>query len=125
MEKYLENQFVTEEVAIRLKELGFDEFCFATIEGDSDICLVANPNKCKNSLDPTEIAVPLWQQALSWLREKGYHIAIHPIISMNKPTIYFDYTGSIYEDKTTTYNSYEEALEIAIKERLKLIKKRE
>lgn len=64
----MEKEFVPYELAVKLKELGFDEPCF----GGWD-----NGNKWYYHPD-SDIMVdaPLWQQAFDWFREKGYYINI-------------------------------------------------
>lgn len=75
----LENQFVPFELAVKLKELGFDEEClsFYNQNGklnqsriDSFNWVINNSSYNVNKLG--YIAAPLWQQAFDWFRNKGY-----------------------------------------------------
>lgn len=65
----MEEQFVPYELAIKLKELGFDEECcsYFTIYGNfsGDI---SNPRKYNSEFEKSGsyISAPLWQQAFDW-----------------------------------------------------------
>ena len=65
----MENEFVTYEQAVALKELGFDEPCFKVVEGGPiDIF----PYK--------KLDVPLYQQAFRWLYQKlGIEKGVMPL----------------------------------------------
>ena len=81
--EYIKEQFVTYEIALKLKELGFDKDCFASIctshpnelipyrgypiEGNEDTHFSTINNLTVSNM---WIAVPLWQQVIDWFREK-------------------------------------------------------
>lgn len=69
----MENEFVTYEQALALKELGFDEFCFGfystSYHGDN-IILIQQDVKGANHLVFKDVLAPLKQQVLRWFREK-------------------------------------------------------
>lgn len=79
----MEKEFVPCELAVKLKELGFDEKCFAYFEMNGKFHPMGNiltpdgiyfgefdPNyQYKPDLTPL-IAAPLWQQIFDWFREK-------------------------------------------------------
>lgn len=74
----MKDQFVTYEIAKRLKELGFNEPCFG-IYGESgeliiddDWLYATNQDTMSETKNPT---APLWQQAVDYLRKK-YKIAV-------------------------------------------------
>lgn len=80
----MQKQFVNHEIALKLKELGFDEKCFAIYDAYQDNKLVylsedgRNPSgtiKTNESMDFSCLA-PLWQQAIDWFREK-YKIIVY------------------------------------------------
>jgi len=76
----MKEQFVTYEIASKLKELSFDEQCLYSIEySEGGRTLKLNPN-CKINLtcDIGEITLPLWQQVLDWILNK-YGIFINVI----------------------------------------------
>ena len=102
-------EFIPYEQALELKELGFDDKCFAAMDMYSNIDYESEMyDFIRNSetVQSTWAALPLYQQAFRFFREKGFLIDItshdkdvyefyirwHP----NKP-IFSDY-----------YNTYEE-----------------
>lgn len=70
----MKKQFVTFEIALKLKELGFDEPCFGCWENNIEFHipfvvgydLIAPDNF--NSKDNC-VSAPLWQQVIDWFRE--------------------------------------------------------
>jgi hypothetical protein len=62
----MKNQFVTYEIAKKLKELGFNEECLGFFYPTGTFMLLA-PRKNEET---TCLKAPLWQQAIDWLREK-------------------------------------------------------
>ena len=88
----MEKQFIPSELALELKELGFDKRCFTTYtpkhlgnelsnpfnidldefnELKSSFTLINLPNKAfvKNSECVNCVSAPLWQQAFDWFRD--------------------------------------------------------
>lgn len=68
----MKKQFIPYELAVKLKELGFDEQCLAvyinnklTIEDD----WLYSTNK-DTFIESTNCTAPLWQQAFDWFRKK-------------------------------------------------------
>ena len=76
----MKEQFVTYEIALALKELGFDEECLAYFNNDKYRDLICT---CENGMDGDftihhysgDVNAPLWQQVIDWLRE-NYNIYI-------------------------------------------------
>lgn len=76
----MKEQFVTYEIALKLKELGFDEECLAYFNNDKYRDLICT---CENGMDGDftvhhysgDVNAPLWQQVIDWLRE-NYNIYI-------------------------------------------------
>lgn len=72
----MEKQFVTYEIALRLKELGFDESCFGyypkQVDAVPSLCVYQEESYFLIGDEPPidRIEAPLWQQAIDWLREK-------------------------------------------------------
>ena len=127
----MEKQFVTYEIALKLKEFGFDEKCFAIYDAYQDNRLVylcedgRNPSgtiKTNASMDFSCLA-PLWQQCVDWFRRThNLHIAIktdycctfyYTIYNVNKQRVIHS---------LCQYKTYEEARVQAILKTLKLIK---
>lgn len=110
----MKEQFVTIEIAKRLRELGFNEECFTYWE---------------DKYTGIE-GIPLWQQAIDWFRNKfrmiievlqeeesghySWEYLIYYDLNTDKPLLYYQ---NIYE-----FESYEIAREQAILKALELIK---
>ena len=135
----MKKQFVTYDIALAMKELGFDEKCCA-IYRKSHLYPILGFEKF-NSVKKSVIAAPLWQQCMDWLKEKH---GIFVFIDMGK---YYDsYEGAypfqawckIYKNKELInsitvrnkldnenyiFYSYKEAREQAILKCIELCKK--
>lgn len=117
----MNKQFTSYDIALKLKELGFNEECFGFYKTSLSnntpelVIMKCNYNSGKYITIPEDFHVdaPLWQQATEWIREKyNWHIKI---------SYYGDYfyqykLGSkIYSiEPQNTCSTYEEALKIAI-----------
>ena len=75
----MKKQFVTYDIALKLKELGFDEPCLLVYDSKEKVLFHCLSNNVKNDilidcnigLNPKEdIKAPLYQQAFRWFREK-------------------------------------------------------
>ena len=64
--KIMNKEFIPYEQALELKELGFNEQCFAYYDCERDLIVVRGKTKFLTC----EFAVPLYQQAFRWFREK-------------------------------------------------------
>lgn len=126
-----EEQFVTYKIALKLKNLGFNDDCFGGYDKDKDLInLLSNPFETSPlSRYPKIIKAPLWQQAVKWIREKhNIDITIHRSFSMKKSYHYCiivncDYDNEIQQECVPN-RIYEEALEEGLYQALLLIKKR-
>jgi hypothetical protein len=70
----MKDQFVTYEIAARLKELGFNEPCFGAFDGQhlisgNNVYPTVRQKTFGYTNDGTYVscAAPLWQQAIDWL----------------------------------------------------------
>jgi len=70
-------EFVTYELAVKLKELGFNDPCFNLYDFRTKELMYKIPNigevgtyKCANHNKTNHISAPLYQQAFRWFREK-------------------------------------------------------
>lgn len=61
----MEKEFVPYELALRLKELGFDEPCFGYYKHEELLI----EGKYKNSDHGFSVSAPTWQSAFRWFRE--------------------------------------------------------
>ena len=142
----MEKQFVTYEIAVALKKLGFDEPClgYFNIEYNSfngehkgKLILGQKPEylTCQKKMHyifGQQICLaPLWQQVKEWFREKhNTHIEISFIededdYDVKQNLWYFiinDMINFDIEEDYTYYHSYEEAREAAIWKAIELIK---
>jgi hypothetical protein len=86
----MNKEFIEYEQALELKELGFDEPCFAFYNYNHQLLRYTNPDKDWNSLFnqtlrnskitvPDTYTAPLYSQAFRWFREKyRLHNGIYP-----------------------------------------------
>lgn len=128
-------QFVTYEIALKLKGLGFDEECFGVYydyKGDPKLCfdsLFSNKDMIIHTNEHSYYALclaPLWQQAIEWFLDvKDLHIEINNynggwmfrIYSFKGVDIYFEQTiGQIRNNS----DKYEEVREQAILKAIEL-----
>ena len=69
----MEKEFVPYELALRMKQLGFDETCFGRFSNEGDL-LIAHTEKyiISNGVDRSEFftQAPTWKSAFRWFREK-------------------------------------------------------
>lgn len=131
-------QFVTYEIALKLKELGFDEECFAIffkgilnngrtvnyISDDWQSSFYKNKiNSESNSIDI--VSAPLWQQAFDWFREKhNMYIEITYEGGLQKDTSLYSF--QIWSNQTSDKSDkmdYYKAREQAILKAIELCKK--
>ena len=130
----MKEQFVTYEIALKLKELGFDEDCinfysfYPNIGWSLSLLGVTNEDVVEQMVchhNIKGIKAPLWQQVIDWFREK-HNIWIQ--IEMQ----YYDgitYTYTIIQNNGKVikseeeFHEYYEAREQAILKAIELCKK--
>jgi hypothetical protein len=122
----MKKEFVPYELALRMKQLGFNEPCIAfytqNAYGDGkELQWFRKPNDCNS--DYVFISAPLYQQAFKWFREK-YHIIGEVKFKGGKTTKtawydYLIYSEIDWDDKNPNeqWKKYEEA-ELACLEKL-------
>jgi hypothetical protein len=127
----MKDQFVPYEIALNLREKGFDKQCFAYFDGEKEIQPIDTDFKNFRSIGEC-IAAPLWQQCLEWLREKRN---IHIVIARNDKDLvdfatsrgvttmllYRWYFVDCYINVGGAAESYHEARQAAIEHALTLI----
>jgi len=84
----MEKEFIPYEQALALKELGFDEPCFAFYSYEKQL-IIARGDVLQSSIENAPTA-PLYQQAFRWFREK-YNLKGHI-----EAIEYFDETPDTY-----------------------------
>lgn len=68
----MQKHFVSYEIALKLKELCFNEPCFGWYETNSDITLIKNNNLIsrRNLIrDDIDVLAPLWQQVIPFINK--------------------------------------------------------
>lgn len=123
----LEKEFVPYEESLELKELGFDESCFAYWNDDKVFEL--NPDFLKGSqMDDTWLTAPTFSQAFRWFREK-YNLkgGIEYIGGLTPDTTWWDIyiVGHFNTDAskmTMKYQPYEEAELACLRQLIKIVK---
>lgn len=128
--KNIKEQFVTYEIAVTLKKLGFDEPCLGYFNADEEFIYGINLRMIKyahryNKEDDSVLA-PLWQQCIDWFREK-YDIDIEIHSKFGHGTGWW---ANLCYNPTRTevlniaiFDNYYEARERAILECIELLKK--
>lgn len=120
----MKKQFVTYEIALKLKELGFDEECLAYFNNDKYRDLICT---CENGMDGDftvhhysgDVNAPLWQQVIDWFIE-NYNIYIweQPINSFIEDEEELNSCIFIYQrgitDSPNEYDDKEQAILKAI-----------
>jgi hypothetical protein len=119
----MNKEFVPYELAVKLKQLGFDKPCFGyykkTSLGNDSQNLVIQQTEIGfyNVIlipEHTRILAPLFQQAFRWFREKNQlDTSINTVYSKYNDTLSKKYSGVIDDKSVFTnigfYDTYEEA----------------
>ena len=99
----MEKEFITYDLALRMKEIGFDEPCFVTIDQTGFMHLNGTEYPIRGSMVYHEINVPTWQSAFKWFRD---NYGVHMTTSKYDETQWWVNWGSW---TSKVYDSYEEA----------------
>jgi hypothetical protein len=131
MEKEFEKEFVTYELALRMKQLGFDEPCFGYFTSPKE--LIIQQPKDKNGV--YVYFAPTFSQAFRWFREK-YSLLLDVVMfydenqlpltykNLQKPKGYFVwnyYDENFSEEKAVKLETYEEAELECLKKLIELV----
>lgn len=114
-------QFVPKYLALKLKELGFNEEClgryiFKTPELKWSLQLTINKNNVLGS-----VSAPLWGQAFDWFREKhGLYIITQKHYNFWAYSIRKNNHLSTIESFGKNYKTYEEAREACLTKLIEL-----
>ena len=117
----IEKKFIPYELALELKQLGFDEPCLSYYDKEEKLCrsLLEYPIiNSKNGFHHSHniITAPLFQQAFRFFREKGIYFEI-VTIEVNK-----EYENHFQGFFTKGYITYEEAELACLKKLIELVK---
>lgn len=128
----MKEQFVTYDIALKLKVLGFDEECLARYlvvtewEKPTGEIRLQISNNCTNTHNAL-FKAPLWQQVIDWFRIKYNWLIVVDVASSNEYYVAvreFDEYGTIISKiPYKTYSIYDEAREQAILKAIELCKK--
>jgi len=127
----MKEQFVTYDIALKLKELGFDEECFAYFHPDSDFCMFEYYDfERQNSTIHSDYGgikqctAPLYQQAIDWFIEKHRINCVVGYTEDNKEEFMaiIDRPNQSIDYNMNSTKSYYKAREQAILKAIKLIK---
>ncbi len=139
----MEKEFIPYEQALSLKELGFDEPCFAIYNLGLSEFETANIGQIRlfssifriddkqsnisyiNDKNSSKVTAPLYQQAFRWFREKHNLDSFVKYLYKNTEKVgyYFgidEYKG--IEFQSETYNTFEEAELECLKKLIEIVK---
>ena len=127
----MNKEFIPYEQALELKELGFDEKCFGAMDMYSNIDYGSEMYdwiKNGETVQSTWAALPLYQQAFRWFREK-YNITSEISISANHRNDAKKWMHSVtnlevmlYTNSDTAFETYEEAELACLKKLIEIVK---
>ena len=116
----MENEFIPYEQALDLKELGFDEFCFAIYNTEQNLLYI------KSRKLFGDIKTPLYQQAFRWFRKKYNLYCQIDIYSYSYTETNFEFDisnkNNTISEYSNTNKSYEEAELKALKKLIEIVK---
>jgi hypothetical protein len=106
----MENQFVSYELALRMKQLGFDEPCFGYYDMGQKFNFPGCTMNNRNFINLKTTMAPLFQQAFRWFREKyDLHYQLIPFFS-DKESHAVDYYLALAQHRPPIQvKTYEEA----------------
>lgn len=121
----MEKEFVPYEQALALKELGFDEPCFATIDQIEYVHIKGTKSAPRGSMMYDTINCPIFSQAFRWFREKyGYYIVPQAEIEINRIEVHFLIIKfGEKKVKTKKFNTNEQAELECLKKLIEIVKK--
>jgi len=120
----MEKEFVSYEIALELKELGFDEPCLFAYYGKSDISnfkesdhVLCGDRHNTSFQKDGRVSAPLYQQVFRWFREK-YGVHMYPEkFDENKWWVEWGYWNS------PIFETYEEVEESILQKMIEIAKK--
>lgn len=115
----MEKLFIPYELALKLKELGFNEKCIATFDEDGNFEL-QDFEQNYDTFPSHIIAAPLYQQAFDWFREKHN---LHCVIDeYENPKSWGYLINNDDLDEAFSFSSYEEARQACLEKLIELCK---
>jgi hypothetical protein len=142
----MEKEFIPYEMALRMKQLGYDGSCFAMWSGFDEqnfsvtdmVRLYSSGFRINgtqsskfyvNDFNSLRVAAPTYSQAFRWFREKyELHSCIHSDYTWNISGGIWDlneYKGSRYDwDYSNNYSTYEEAELSCLEKLIEIVKEK-
>lgn len=99
----IHKNFVTYEIALKLKDLGFNESCLAAFRNDEYNDLITLTEDVLDGdfiifTSGSNIKAPLWQQVIDWFREKfDYHVTYNVLESDGE--VRYIFKGGEYQSR--------------------------
>lgn len=134
----IEKEFIPYELALELKQLGFNEPCFATIDQTEFVHINGTEYPIRGAMDYRTIDVPTFSQAFRWFREKdeldihikGTYFRASYVIGIPKNINYNSADGNplVIEwdyiiDESGKRKTYEEAELACLRKLIEIVKK--
>ena len=114
----MEKEFVTYELALRMKQLGFDEPCLMQYNKSGLVENIYGSFKNSYFNHDDQVTAPLYQQAFRWFREK-YGLG-HMINGIGFETFIMNIGGII--EVFPMFKTYEEAELACLKKLIEIVK---
>jgi hypothetical protein len=118
----INSQFIPYNLALKLKELGFNEMCIATYDEHGEFSL-QDFEQNYDTFPKHIIAAPPWEQAFDWFREKYNLHALNSPLLNNEWSVVIDNTlnsNQVYWGKKL---GYQEARQDCLEKLIELCKK--
>jgi hypothetical protein len=116
----MEKEFVPYELAVKLKELGFDEPCFAYY----NYYIKGVPlNMYGSDYNGTGQPAPTWNSAFRWFRER-YELG-HMINGIGYESFIFNIGGLVYSFGPFQFKNYEEAELACLTKLIEIVEQKE
>lgn len=122
----MNKEFVSYEIALKLKELGFKEQCFSFYDIEKKLYASEGYYKIGYNVLNEEVIAPLYQQVFRWFRNKyGIDFSVLTTYSRYNENTIKQYSGVIDNKTMYTnvgfYDNYEEAELAGLQKMIKII----
>jgi len=118
----LQKEFIPYGLALRMKDLGFEEPSFVTIDQTGFMHLKGTEYPIRGSMVYHDVNVPTWQSAFRWFREKGWHCELIPHEESDKwSSVIYPFACMKEADNIGDFDSYEEAQEAALEKLIEIV----
>ena len=119
----MEKEFVPYEESLELKELGFDEPCFARYDGrgkHKGKIWYEMPNTGQDSIPVGDVLAPTFSQAFRWFRKKGYDVKVEK----ESAEVYFGFWWTGVAWSLIESGTYEEAELTCLRKLIQIVKEK-